>query len=368
MAGLISKLSGLLGFAAPASSIPPFRTYYPSQDGMNPEQRAFYELLVRSWRSGMPIPVDGNISYVFCLAYELIQQQDKSKAARELLALADVYRQEPKIAEYCLSWAADCYVALGDYEAALKVFPPVQLDGRASTTTDRLLNIKFKARAPVAGADVLTLFGPKVTKYVKQHVASIARYLDSHLAALAERQGPLLETWTKDLTTPQQPMGLFSGVPLREPHQQPLAYGFSYNPNIETFCANLTRDAENTLREDEGLPRVGEGWIEETRLYYALREHFSGTEVEQHARPDWLGNQHLDVFFPALSVAIEYQGAQHDKPVAYFGGDEAFAKTKERDARKRSLCAKHSVHLIEVRPGYVLETLVADIKGYSPER
>ena len=57
-------------------SVPSLKTYFPSIDAMTPEQRRFFDALRDAWGSGRVMPVDGNISYVFCLAYELIEQED----------------------------------------------------------------------------------------------------------------------------------------------------------------------------------------------------------------------------------------------------------------------------------------------------
>ena len=43
--------------------------------------------------------------------------------------------------------------------------------------------------------------------------------------------------------------------------------------------------------------QVGEGWVSETKLFYLLQEKFPELEIVQHASPDWLGRQHLDIFF-----------------------------------------------------------------------
>jgi hypothetical protein len=129
------------------------------------------------------------------------------------------------------------------------------------------------------------------------------------------------------------------------------------------FVGEITRDAENTVREEMGIPRVGEGWIAETELYYRLKEKLGDTTVVHHARPEWLCRQHLDIFVPKYSVALEFQGAQHDRPVEYFGGEKAFLATKHRDEQKRKLCLENGVRLLEVRPGYELGELVSTVLG-----
>lgn len=343
--------------------VPPFNEYYPSRESMSPAQRDFYDRLALAWRHGEALDVDGNVSYVFCLAYEILRQPNKEVAADGLLAVAKAYRHEDKINDYCRTWAADCFVAAGKYVEAIELRSPITLNRRATTATDHLLSLKASSGMPLSGADVLTLFGPKVTGHGKRSLDQLVEYIDLHLAAIQERSGDLLQAWIRDAATRRTPMALFNGVPGCGTTAPILNYHFSFNPNVEATCAELTREAENALRENQGLPRVGEGWIEETRLYYALREAFTGIVVIHHAQPDWLGRQHLDIFLPSLSVAVEYQGPQHDGPVHFFGGHGGFAKAQERDERKRRLCSANGVRLIEVKPGYLLADVIAEVRG-----
>ena len=64
-------------------------------------------------------------------------------------------------------------------------------------------------------------------------------------------------------------------------------------------------------------------------------------------RPDWLGRQSLDLYIPSLRTAIEYQGVQHYRPIAFFGGEEAHVQRLELDLVKRQLCEENQVRLIE---------------------
>ena len=124
------------------------------------------------------------------------------------------------------------------------------------------------------------------------------------------------------------------------------------NEAFEGYCNLLLRTCENILRKKKNLPKIGEGWIGETILYYLIKERFVDEKVEMHGSPLWLGRQHLDIYFPERNIAVEYQGIQHDKPVAFFGGEEKFKEQKERDERKAKLCKKYNCHLIYVREGY----------------
>ena len=112
------------------------------------------------------------------------------------------------------------------------------------------------------------------------------------------------------------------------------------------------REAENIYRESVGITRIGEGWISELLLFNRLKERFPNEEIIRHARLDWLGLQHLDIYLPKHNIGIEYQGLQHYKPIEFFGGEEAFKKNQERDARKKRLCEENECKLIYVDPDY----------------
>ncbi len=109
------------------------------------------------------------------------------------------------------------------------------------------------------------------------------------------------------------------------------------------------REAENIIRDKLGIPRIGEGWINETQLYKTICYLFPSSTIIREASPEWLGNQRIDFYIPDLKVAIEYQGQQHYEPVEIFGGKEALEKTKEMDKRKKSLCKKSGVNIIYFR-------------------
>lgn len=121
-------------------------------------------------------------------------------------------------------------------------------------------------------------------------------------------------------------------------------------------------EQENLFRESRGLPRIGEGWISETELFYQLKSHFSSTTVIHHGRPKWLGRQHVDIWFPNWKIGVEYQGEQHDKPIDFFGGLSSYENGKSRDERKKLLFKDNGATLIEVRPGYMIEELIEQIK------
>lgn len=257
------------------------------------------------------------------------------------------------------NWASDAYVGLHDLETALNVKPPEVLGTRRSYQTDRCLGLKLALDYPVSADDVVGLFGPKLTEFGRKNIGAIIEYLDVRLHYIQAVYGRnLLLEWSEDARKNPDGMDLFSGHQSYVHVDHPEGVSFSLSPTAETFCADLVRDAENTYREDLGLPKVGEGWIAETQLFYAIKQAFPDEVVIQHGRPTWLGRQHLDVYFPDRRVALEYQGEQHDRPVEFFGGEEAFERTQKRDRQKRNACRRKGVEIIYVREGYDIDCVV----------
>eukprot|EP01120_Amphizonella_sp_Union-15-10_P007431 TRINITY_DN2506_c0_g1_i1.p1 TRINITY_DN2506_c0_g1~~TRINITY_DN2506_c0_g1_i1.p1 ORF type:complete len:120 (-),score=17.04 TRINITY_DN2506_c0_g1_i1:181-540(-) len=54
----------------------------------------------------------------------------------------------------------------------------------------------------------------------------------------------------------------------------------------------------------------------------------------------------LDIFVPSLSMALEYQGAQHFHSKPFFGSRLNYER---KDREKRDLCKRFGISLIEVR-------------------
>jgi len=157
--------------------------------------------------------------------------------------------------------------------------------------------------------------------------------------------------------------GLNSSIEEMYPYQFPINFKLNICDIIEDDSIihdylSTYNEPENGLRELFGLPKIGEGWISETNLYYEIKSHLTDELVIQHARPKWLGKQHLDIYIPKYNIGIEYQGDQHFYPIEYFGGEASFLKSQERDNRKREICEQNSCLLLYVNPGYVkLEVL-----------
>jgi len=151
-----------------------------------------------------------------------------------------------------------------------------------------------------------------------------------------------------------------NGLPNFNPRINDRILEHTYNPF--SLLTKEIRDLEDEVRLEKELPKIGEGWISETSLYYELKNHFNTENVIHHGHPSWLGKQHVDIWLPKHNIGIEYQGKQHDEPVEFFGGEESFIKNKERDKRKKRLFKENNSDLIEVREGFSLIEIVNRIQ------
>lgn len=110
----------------------------------------------------------------------------------------------------------------------------------------------------------------------------------------------------------------------------------------------FTKKIENTVRQEFGFKKVGEGWVSETLLYQIIKNILPQFEMVRHHRPKWLEGLELDIFIPDLKLGFEYQGQQHFHPIKAWGGKESLKKLKERDKKKVKLCEQNNITLIEV--------------------
>ena len=265
---------------------------------------------------------------------------------------------------YSQRWTSDCFVLLGQLDHALEFYPLPPLGKRMSSATDCLLSLKLATGVHVSGIDLLTLLGTRVTAWGRNHLEQISQYMDILLdTKFHQNKECCLSEWAakSHCYSYQVFIGTVYGYSLTKDVGLS-AYSFSNCAEATDFVVALTREAENIVREESGIPHVGEGWISETQLYYEVKNAFPDLNVQQHASPEWLGRQHLDVYIPELRIALEFQGLQHDEPVEYFGGQKAYELTKKRDARKHRLCKKNSVRIIYVRPGYCISDLLKEIR------
>lgn len=83
-------------------------------------------------------------------------------------------------------------------------------------------------------------------------------------------------------------------------------------------------------------------WLSENNIDFRSHKTFSGLFG--------VGGKNLsyDFYLPKNKVLIEYQGQQHEEPVACFGGEDRFQIQQEHDSRKRQFAKDNDIDLLEI--------------------
>lgn len=381
--------------------VPPYEhnSHYPASGHMdasawpmNRQQAGFYRRWQNAWKRGEALDVEGHIDYVRKYISQKMWEIPKGTALREItrihhrygdgendfltqeianiFILHGAYESAINVLEagkrdnyYISRRIADCHFLLGDYRKAHKALRHlIELGTRRQALIDDIWSLKLIAGDNINGKEMLTLLGPQLTAFGKANIESVRDCLD-RLIRLYERAKNvcLLEVWASESHS------YIKSIKTGDESTSSSIRGYSFGRcgSVIAFVKEISRLAENLVREEAGLPNVGEGWLSETVLYQRLKRALPGYRVQQHYRPYWLGLQHLDIYIHELGIALEYQGLQHDEPVEFFGGQEAFEQNRERDARKRRLCDKYDVPLIYVRSDYNFSKLLKEISDRS---
>lgn len=357
--------------------VPKFNTYFPSQDDMDHHQLSFYKVLESNLNKGNYIDVDGNISYVFAFIYKLMSRWNKEgldHLSEFLIYLSEIYKHEEKLSDYCLYWAYDCLLGLEKYEEYLDKTEPKTVIGTNTHGSNLRLNIQKKIGLPANPIDLLLMFGGRKTQFIIDNQALYRDCIIDTFNTYAQENMEwfaLLDEWfTQRNAKRLYPHSLLQGV---DHHGEKPYLQFKIEClYVASGCSDtikfLSKEAENKARGIAGLPKIGEGWVSETALFRRLEAEFSNTKVVQHGKPTWLGRQHFDIWFPNWKIAVEYHGKQHFEPVEFFGGEEAFRNSVERDRRKATLSKKHSVELLIVTEADNHDDIVREIKNIVEKR
>ncbi|HCT0517493.1 TPA: hypothetical protein K8055_002340, partial [Staphylococcus pseudintermedius] len=119
-----------------------------------------------------------------------------------------------------------------------------------------------------------------------------------------------------------------------------------YYGNYTILDSEKYRECENELRLELGVPKIGEGWVNETIMFNIIENIFNQYECIRHYRGDWLEGLEIDLYIPELKLGFEYNGIQHYEPVEHWGGKKHLVKQQNNDKRKLVLCEKNNVNLL----------------------
>jgi len=96
-------------------------------------------------------------------------------------------------------------------------------------------------------------------------------------------------------------------------------------------------------RNGSGCPKCNSSKGEK-RIRNFLEEN--NISYEQEAK--LFKNYRFDFYLKDLNTVIEYDGRQHFEKDNYFGGEEGFIKTQERDKIKNNYCLENNINLIRL--------------------
>ena len=242
--------------------------------------------------------------------------------------------------------------------------------GNSTHNSNLRINVQRKIGLSPNPVDILLMVGGRKSKFIANNQVIYKDKIIKCFNSYAEdNKGwfSIFDEWLPDAKLYNH--SLFNGAPLWDKPELNFkikAYYSAYE-SLD-IIKSLSKDAENLAREIIGVPRIGEGWVSETELYRKLEKEFPTTKVIQHGHPSWLGRQHFDIWIPNWKIAVEYHGKQHFEPVDFFGGEEVFKKTVERDKRKINLAKKHGVKLFVIAENDDQDTLIQNIYSLLKKR
>jgi len=335
--------------------VPSFTGYCPSKDRMDVNQLAFYKKVSSVLSKGKYIDVQGNIGYVFLYLYDLLSNWQKDgfeNLSDYFNNISELYKKEQKLSDYCRYWANNCLLGLKKYEEFLEKTEPTEPYGQSTDYANLRLNIQYHLGIEANPLDVLLLHGGRKSNFIINNKSLYADNIRDIFNSYANEKGGWFKMFTcfdkSDKWRTGYPYTLF-GAPYM--FDRPVLefnllsfYFFGHTEKIK----ELSRLAENLARKEVGVHQIGEGWLAETMLFRKLESEFTMTAVVPHGQPKWLGKQHFDIWFPYWKIAVEYHGKQHFEPVDFFGGQESFEKTIERDNRKLDTAKRNNVTLFVV--------------------
>ncbi len=346
----------------------PMEYIFPDHDITKESEsiQSFYRYFKEMFDKGFLVDTKGNSNYYFKLYYDLIKNKSNhSSVINDLTFLSNGF---PKLKPYFEEYLIDYYRSIRLYEEAWSI---IKQRGVISLKTvneySKLIGQQLldgNIACDIAGVSCLTSFGYEHIESIKMIFPSVLHEFENSFRcvffnifydddkAYRELGGVYNPDYYLQFYSSEEEYHYYNSIDNDPYHLGYSNYKLVVDHAVLSQLRLLLIESENRYRESIGVPRIGEGWISETSLFYIVKETYSQYDVVQHGHPKWLGKQHLDIYFPKLNIGIEYQGLQHYEPVPFFGGEKAFIINKERDQRKKYLCEHNHCVLIYVNEGY----------------
>ncbi len=377
---IIAEPQKILGLTKSKIEIPLWKhTYIYSIDNFefeNVHQQEFFNYFKRSFFNGVYIELPDKSNYIFVLFFQLMKRYRKKKSIDKLKKYSEILSKfYPITKSYLNDKLVEIFDNQNNYEESWSV-----IKSQESIRIVDVIKYDKKLKRNILTPDLIfKLVGYSyLSKFGKRNINEVKKYVLKSLEYYEKKQNASFftiffkcsyEIGSDDFYEYYKKYFLRNCDYELYRRYDILNLKRNYSPDILHVVEKsiihqlfkITRSAENCYREDVNLPKIGEGWIQETQLFNKIEKEFPEYEVEQHGSPDWLGRQHLDIFLPQLNVAIEFQGDQHFKSIEFFGGVDGFQSTIERDIRKKKLCKKNKCELICVTSDYDFNEIVNKI-------
>lgn len=139
----------------------------------------------------------------------------------------------------------------------------------------------------------------------------------------------------------------FGSIKNEADHEKNMYYSEDSSKNFYSLLKRNYRNLENHIRQEKGFEEVG-SFVMETFLYNKLVKELPDYTIIRQYSPKWLFGQRFDIFIKEINLAVEYNGIQHFKPIAFFGGKDGLKRTKILDQMKRERAALHNVRVFDI--------------------
>ena len=81
--------------------------------------------------------------------------------------------------------------------------------------------------------------------------------------------------------------------------------------------------------------------LTDNQINYVKQKTFPGLKYKNSLR--------FDFYLPDTNTVIEYNGEQHYKPIDFYGGEDNYTVSRERDEIKRQYCEDNDINYIVIR-------------------
>ena len=132
-------------------------------------------------------------------------------------------------------------------------------------------------------------------------------------------------------------------------HNNRYDYSKSFYVNKNTnICIICSEHDEFWQSPDNHLRGAGCPICKSSKIELIVNDILKEKEIEfvYEKKFDWLGLMSLDFYLPIYNIAIECQGGQHFRSNEFFGGEDGFIRTLERDVLKNKLCKENRIDLV----------------------